>query len=100
LKYTQTSLNGEEAIKALATLSYELVFMDCQMPVLNVYDTTKRIRDAHSNALDHNIPIIAITANVLQGDKEKCFRAGMNDFIPKPIESNRFLQILQQWHIT
>ena len=89
--------NGEEAIKALATLSYDLVFMDCQMPVLDGYDTTKRIRDTHSNVLDHNIPIIAMTANVLQGDKEKCFRAGMNDFIPKPVKSDRVLQILQQW---
>lgn len=89
--------NGEEAIKALETLSYDLVFMDCQMPVLNGYDATKRIRDTHSNVLNHNIPIIAMTASVLQGDKEKCLLAGMNDFIPKPVKSAIVLQVLQQW---
>jgi CheY-like chemotaxis protein/HPt (histidine-containing phosphotransfer) domain-containing protein len=89
--------NGEEAIKALETLSYDLVFMDCQMPVLDGYDATKRIRDTHSNVLDRNIPIIAMTANVLPGSKEKCLRAGMNDFIPKPVKSDKVLQVLQQW---
>jgi CheY-like chemotaxis protein len=89
--------NGEEAIKALETSSYDLVFMDCQMPVLDGYDATKRIRDMHSNVLNHSIPIIAMTANVLPGDKEKCLRAGMNDFIPKPVKSDNVLQILQQW---
>jgi CheY-like chemotaxis protein/HPt (histidine-containing phosphotransfer) domain-containing protein len=89
--------NGEEAIKALETLSYDLVFMDCQMPLLDGYDATKRIRDTHSNVLDRNIPIIAMTANVLPGSKEKCLRAGMNDFIPKPVKSDKVLQVLQQW---
>jgi two-component system sensor histidine kinase/response regulator len=89
--------NGEEAIKALETLRYDLVLMDCQMPVLDGYDATKRIRDIHSNVLDHNIPIIAMTANVLQGDKEKCLLAGMNDFIPKPVKFDKVLQVLQQW---
>jgi two-component system sensor histidine kinase/response regulator len=89
--------NGEEAIKALETLSYDLVFMDCQMPVLDGYDATKRIRDTDSNVLNHNIPIIAMTASVLPGDKEKCLTAGMNDFIPKPVKSDNVLQVLQQW---
>ena len=89
--------NGEEAIKALETLPYDLVFMDCQMPVLDGYDATKHIRSAGSNVLDSAIPIIAMTANAMQGDREKCIRVGMNDFISKPVESDKVLQVLQQW---
>jgi CheY-like chemotaxis protein/HPt (histidine-containing phosphotransfer) domain-containing protein len=89
--------NGEEAIKALETLSYDLVFMDCQMPVLDGYDATIHIRDTHSKVLDRNIPIIAMTADVLQESKEECLHAGMNDFIPKPVKSDKVLHALQQW---
>ncbi|MFT4764589.1 MAG: two-component system sensor histidine kinase/response regulator [Oleispira sp.] len=89
--------NGEEAIKALETLHYDLVFMDCQMPVLDGYDATRHIRSAHSNVLDHTIPIVAMTANAMQGDREKCINSGMNDFISKPVESNKVLEALQQW---
>jgi two-component system sensor histidine kinase/response regulator len=89
--------NGEEAIKALETLPYDLVFMDCQMPVLDGYDATKHIRSTQSNVLDSAIPIIAMTANAMQGDREKCIRVGMSDFISKPVESSKVLQVLQQW---
>ncbi|MGK0248834.1 MAG: CheY-like chemotaxis protein/HPt (histidine-containing phosphotransfer) domain-containing protein [Oleispira sp.] len=91
------SANGEAAIKALQTVRYDLVFMDCKMPVMDGYNATKRIRNTHSSLLNHNIPIIAMSANVLPEDKEKCLRAGMNDFVPKPFKSNKFLQVLQQW---
>jgi signal transduction histidine kinase/DNA-binding response OmpR family regulator len=91
------SANGEEAIKALETLHYDLVFMDCQMPVLDGYDATRHIRSAHSNVLDHTIPIVAMTANAMRGDREKCINSGMNDFISKPVESSKVLEALQQW---
>ena len=89
--------NGEEAIKALETLPYDLVFMDCQMPILDGYEATKQIRDIHSKVLDSTIPIVAMTANAMQGDREKCINAGMNDFISKPVESSKILQALQNW---
>jgi CheY-like chemotaxis protein/HPt (histidine-containing phosphotransfer) domain-containing protein len=89
--------DGEEAITALETMHYDLVFMDCQMPVLDGYNATRRIRDIHSKVLNSTIPIIAMTANAMQGDRGKCIDAGMNDFISKPIESNKVLQILKLW---
>jgi PAS domain S-box-containing protein len=89
--------NGQEAIRALEILPYDLVFMDCQMPVLDGYDATRQIRDINSKVLDRDIPIIAMTANAMQGDREKCIGAGMNDFISKPVESGKVLQVLQQW---
>jgi two-component system sensor histidine kinase/response regulator len=89
--------DGKEAITALETMQYDLVFMDCQMPVLDGYNTTRHIRDIHSKVLDSAIPIIAMTANAMQGDRGKCIDAGMNDFISKPIESNKVLQVLRYW---
>jgi PAS domain S-box-containing protein len=89
--------NGEAAIKALETLPYDLVFMDCQMPTLDGYEATKQIRDINSKVLDSTIPIVAMTANAMQGDREKCINAGMNDFISKPVESSKILQALQKW---
>jgi PAS domain S-box-containing protein len=89
--------NGEEAIAALKAMPYDLVFMDCQMPVLDGYEATKKIRDIHSKVLDRAIPIIAMTANAMQGDREKCINIGMNDFIPKPIDSRKILTALQDW---
>jgi two-component system sensor histidine kinase/response regulator len=89
--------DGEEAITALETMHYDLVFMDCQMPVLDGYNATRRIRDIHSKVLNSAVPIIAMTANAMQGDRGKCIDAGMNDFISKPIESNKVLQVLKLW---
>jgi two-component system sensor histidine kinase/response regulator len=89
--------DGEEAITALETMHYDLVFMDCQMPVLDGYNATRRIRDIHSEVLNNALPIIAMTANAMQGDRGKCIEAGMNDFISKPIESNKVLQVLKLW---
>lgn len=89
--------NGEEAIKALETIPYDLVFMDCQMPVLDGYKATKLIRHSQSKVLNKDIPIIAMTANAMQGDREKCLASGMNDFISKPVESNKILSALQNW---
>ncbi|MEH6448779.1 MAG: response regulator [Oleispira sp.] len=89
--------NGEEAVKALETLPYDLVFMDCQMPILDGYEATKQIRDIDSKVLDNTIPIVAMTANAMQGDREKCINVGMNDFISKPVESSKILQALQKW---
>ncbi len=89
--------NGKEALLALESRSFDLVFMDCQMPVLDGYKTTVCIRDPESAIKNKAIPIIAMTANVLEEDRNKCFDVGMNDFISKPIEEDAVLSVLRLW---
>jgi len=89
--------NGVEAVHALENWPYDLVFMDCQMPVMDGFDATRMIRSPESKALNPVIPIVAMTANAMQGDREKCFAAGMDDFISKPVDPDKLQQALQQW---
>lgn len=89
--------NGEEALVALKNLPYDLVFMDCQMPVMDGFEASRCIRDPQSKVRNSNIPIIAMTANTMQGDLDKCLAAGMNDFISKPVETLKLQQTLEQW---
>jgi len=77
--------NGMEAIESLEKFDYDLVLMDCQMPEMDGYKATSIIRDENSAVRNHNIPIIAMTANAMKGDREKCLEAGMNDYVSKPI---------------
>ncbi len=84
--------NGAEAIRELSTNRYDVVLMDIRMPELDGVDATRIIRDPQSPVLDHNIPIIALTANTSTEEKNTFFEAGMNDFLPKPIrEEDLFL---------
>ncbi|MDO6446956.1 ATP-binding protein [Colwellia sp. 1_MG-2023] len=76
---------------------YTCILMDCQMPTLDGYETTKRIRSGECGGLYKNVPIIAMTANAMTGDREKCIATGMNDFIAKPIEKNIMLKVLKNW---
>lgn len=89
--------NGEEALKALENIPYDLVLMDVQMPVMDGYEATRRIRDPKSKVLNHDVPVIAMTANALQGDREICLEAGMNDYISKPIEPQKLAGALEHW---
>lgn len=89
--------NGEEAIKALETIPYDLVLMDCQMPEMDGYRATGVIRSADSAVLNHEIPIIAMTANAMQGDREKCLAARMDDYITKPVKPKGLAEILDKW---
>ena len=89
--------NGREAIDKLEQFSYDLVFMDCQMPVMDGYTATQTIRDPQSNVKNHSIPIVAMTANAMQGDREKCMDAGMDDFIAKPVDVIKLQRQLEKW---
>ena len=89
--------NGLEAISALETLPYDLVLMDVQMPEMNGLEATRKIRDPHSAVRNHTIPIIAMTANAMQGDREKCIEVGMNDYVSKPISIKALGEKLAQW---
>lgn len=90
--------NGEEAISALQGISHHnLVFMDCQMPVLDGYAATAKIRSKSTTILNSAIPIIAMTANAMAGDKQKCLDAGMDDYLSKPIEPEKVIAMLRKW---
>ena len=81
--------NGVEAIKALRVTHYSVVLMDIQMPKLDGLETTRLIRTGTAGVLDDKIPIIALTAHVMKGDREQYLAVGMNDYIPKPIDPIR-----------
>ncbi len=89
--------NGLEVIQTLATQHFDLVFMDCQMPELDGYEATHRIRTGIEFVRNPRIPIIAMTAHALQGDREKCLNAGMDDYIPKPVNFQAIQKILAKW---
>jgi PAS domain S-box-containing protein len=90
--------NGQEAITALQGASnYDLVFMDCQMPVLDGYKATERIRSKQTGIQSRDIPIIAMTANAMAGDREKCLDSGMNDYLSKPIDIAKVIDMLKEW---
>ncbi|MFN2392314.1 MAG: PAS domain S-box protein [Pyrinomonadaceae bacterium] len=88
--------NGEEALKTLEKNDYDIVLMDCQMPVRDGYSTASEIRRREQQSGKH-IPIIAMTAHALPGDREKCLAAGMDDFISKPIRQKNLAQLLARF---
>lgn len=87
--------NGAEAVRALEQESYALVFMDCMMPEMDGYDATTRIRALATPMKD--VPIVALTANVMAGDRERCLAAGMNDYLSKPIQRAELKRALDRW---
>ncbi len=89
--------NGAEAVKALETIPYDLVLMDVQMPVLDGLEATRHIRDPHSAVRDHQIPVIAMTAGAMLGNREECVTAGMNDYVTKPVSYQALADALDQW---
>jgi PAS domain S-box-containing protein len=89
--------NGIEAIKVLELVPYHLVLMDVQMPEMDGLEATRIIRNPGSNVLDHDIPIIALTAHAMKGDKEECLKIGMNDYLPKPIEPKQLSEMIEKY---
>ncbi|MBI5578954.1 MAG: PAS domain S-box protein [Deltaproteobacteria bacterium] len=89
--------NGAEALKSLETILYDLVLMDVQMPVMDGFEATCHIRSAQSAVQDHQVPIIAMTAHAMQGDRERCLEAGMNDYVTKPIAPQALAETLDKW---
>jgi len=87
--------NGREAVAACATATYDILFMDCQMPVMNGYEATARIRELQEGGT--RTPIIAMTASVMRGQVERCRAAGMDDFLGKPLEGDRVRAVLSRW---
>ncbi len=86
--------NGQVALEKLASESIDLVLMDCQMPIMNGYEAAREIR---KNPHTRELPVIALTANVLEDDRQKAFSAGMNDFVAKPVEPLQLYRTLARW---
>jgi CheY-like chemotaxis protein len=114
--------NGHEALAALARRPYDIVFMDCQMPEMDGLEATRRIRERemrHASTVKHQpggpekqtrltddkpggtiaarVPIIAMTANAMEADRQQCLAGGMNDFISKPISREDLERVLSRW---
>lgn len=88
---------GKKAVDALDNKKYDLIFMDVQMPEMDGLEATQLIREAESTSESSKTPIIAMTANAMQGDRERCINAGMDDYIPKPIKPEMLFSALNQW---
>ena len=101
-RQTDTADTGIEALEILRHKTYDLIFMDCQMPDIDGYETSRRIRqheeaDALKGKTPRHIPIIAMTANALEGDREKCLAAGMDDYLAKPVRIDQLERVLTKW---
>jgi signal transduction histidine kinase/ActR/RegA family two-component response regulator len=91
----ETVINGREAVAACTAGSYDVVFMDCQMPVMDGYEATARIRELEGES--KRTPIVAMTASVMSSQAERCRTAGMDDFLGKPLDGERVHAILSRW---
>lgn len=89
--------NGHEAVQLLEQNDYDLALMDCMMPEMDGYTVTATIRDRSSAVRNHDLPVIALTANAMKEDRERCLNVGMNDYLSKPVEMPELLLKLKKW---
>ena len=88
--------DGREALEAHKTRPYDLILMDCQMPIMDGFEASRQIR-----SLDQQQPvIIAVTANALVGEREKCLNAGMDDYLSKPFQAEQLVAVVKKWMTT
>lgn len=92
----EVASNGLEAVEALRNLPYDAVLMDCQMPEMDGFEATRAIRSGDREDNRH-VPIIAMTANAMQGDRDRCIEAGMDDYISKPVNAEELIALLNRW---
>ena len=95
--HADVAANGKEALDALRTIPYDLVFMDCQMPEMDGFEAAQRIRQGEAGQTRVGIPIIAMTARAMQGDREACLSSGMNDYVTKPVDPVVLSEVLGTW---
>ncbi len=89
--------DGQQAVDALAMINYDLVLMDCMMPNMSGFEATHIIRDQSSAVLNHSVPIIAMTANAMKEDRDRCLEAGMDDYVSKPVKKEVLGAVLEKW---
>ncbi len=95
---THTAIDGLEAVSAVQHHEFDLILMDCHMPVMDGIDATRSIRARERSCNRSAIPIIAVSASAFAEDRQRCAEAGMNDFLPKPITLNSLRSMLEKWH--
>jgi CheY-like chemotaxis protein/HPt (histidine-containing phosphotransfer) domain-containing protein len=93
----QAAVDGLKALEALEQASFDLVLMDCQMPELDGYEATGAIRKREAETGAPRMPIVALTASALQGDRERCLAAGMDDYVTKPLTISQLRTTVQEW---
>ncbi|NOY81894.1 MAG: response regulator [Kiritimatiellaeota bacterium] len=89
--------NGQEAVEALKMMPYDLVFMDVQMPEMDGFEATRRLRDPATGVRNPDIPVVAMTAHAMEGDRERCLAAGMNDYVSKPVDPEELERVLDRF---
>jgi signal transduction histidine kinase/CheY-like chemotaxis protein len=89
--------NGQKAVELAKSTLFDLVFMDCQMPIMDGYEATRQIRQLSDSQTPSNVVIVALSANAMKGDEDECFAAGMNDHVAKPVSPDKLLAVLTKW---
>ncbi|MEB0133736.1 ATP-binding protein [Actimicrobium sp. CCC2.4] len=93
----EEAVNGQLALEALAMKQYDLVLMDCMMPVMDGYEATRRLREREAANGAARMPVIALTASAIEGDRERCLDAGMDDYLAKPFSAAQLTTIIEKW---
>jgi signal transduction histidine kinase/ActR/RegA family two-component response regulator len=93
----EEAVNGQLAVEAVALKQYDLILMDCMMPVMDGYEATRRVRTREAQAGAPRTPIIALTASAIEGDRERCLEAGMDDYLAKPFSASQLTAIVEKW---
>ncbi len=91
-----TAVNGKEAVEKFEESDFSMIFMDCQMPEMDGFEATQKIRKITSKP---QCPIVALTANAMQGDKDKCLAAGMDDYLNKPLRKDKLIEAIERWGV-
>jgi two-component system sensor histidine kinase/response regulator len=94
---TELAANGALALQALEQRDFDVVLMDCAMPVMDGYEATRQIRDEQSKVRNRKVVILALTADAMAADRERCLRAGMNGHVAKPVDSQKLAAALEKW---